>query len=170
MVYIFCYIPCICEFCCIVISYCSVFCEFAQFHNFSFLKRREKIGSIGAWEELQPGEERTFDSVFTALEFLVVLVKLDPCLYSVRKIPCNDKFEGPFFSRLKFFPGSDRSDLFSSFQETEIMKLFENLKLADSVKNEYREFDDVKGLYYSPEHLKEDHLRYGNMAISPCIG
>ena len=84
MVYIFCYIPCICEFCCIVISYCSV---------------------------------------FTALEFLVVLVKLNPCLYSVRKIPCNDKFEGPFFSRLKFFPGSDRSDLFSSFQETEIMKL-----------------------------------------------
>lgn len=23
----------------------------------------------------------------------------------------------------------------------------------------------MKGLYYSPEHLKEDHLRYGNMAI-----
>ena len=43
--------------------------------------------------------------------------------------------------------------------------VIENLKLADSVKNEYREFDDVKGLYYSPEHLKEDHLRYGNMAI-----
>ena len=84
MVYIFCYIPCICEFCCIVISYCSV---------------------------------------FTALEFLVVLIKLDPCLYSIRKIPCNDKFKGSFFSRLKFFPGSDRSDLFSSFQETEIMKL-----------------------------------------------
>ncbi len=43
--------------------------------------------------------------------------------------------------------------------------VIENLKLADSVKNEFREFDDVKGLYYSPEHLKEDHLRYGNMAI-----
>ena len=84
MVYIFCYIPCICEFCCIVISYCSV---------------------------------------FTALEFLVVLIKLDPCLYSVREIPCNGKFEGSFFSRLEFFPGSDGSDLFSSFQETEIMKL-----------------------------------------------
>ena len=40
-------------------------CEFAQFHNFSFLKRREKIGSIGAWEELQPGEERTFEFVIT---------------------------------------------------------------------------------------------------------
>lgn len=23
----------------------------------------------------------------------------------------------------------------------------------------------MKGLYYSPEHLQEDHLRYGNMAI-----
>ena len=79
MVYIFCYIPCICEFCCIVISYRSV--------------------------------------------FTVVLIKLDPCLNSVREIPCNDKFEGSFFSRLKFFPGSDGSDLFSSFQETEIMKL-----------------------------------------------
>lgn len=43
--------------------------------------------------------------------------------------------------------------------------VIENLKLADSVKNEYREFDDVKGLYFSPENLKEDHLRYGNMAI-----
>ncbi len=43
----------------------SVGCEFAQFHNFSFLKRREKIGSIGAWEELQPGEERTFEFVIT---------------------------------------------------------------------------------------------------------
>ena len=40
-------------------------CEFAQFHNFSFLKRREKIGSIGAWEELQPGEEKTFEFVIT---------------------------------------------------------------------------------------------------------
>lgn len=40
-------------------------CEFAQFHNFSFLKRREKIGSIGAWEELQPGEERTFEFTIT---------------------------------------------------------------------------------------------------------
>ena len=60
MVYIFCYIPCICEFCCIVISYCSV---------------------------------------FTALEFLVVLIKFDPCLYPVREIPCNGKFEGSFFFR-----------------------------------------------------------------------
>ena len=43
--------------------------------------------------------------------------------------------------------------------------VIENLKLADSVKNEYRSFEDVSGLYYEPEHLKEDHLRYGNMAI-----
>lgn len=43
--------------------------------------------------------------------------------------------------------------------------VIENLKLADSVKNEYREFDNVSGLYYEPEHLKGDHLRYGNMAI-----
>ena len=43
--------------------------------------------------------------------------------------------------------------------------VIENLKLADSVKNEYRSFEDVSGLFYEPEHLKEDHLRYGNMAI-----
>lgn len=43
--------------------------------------------------------------------------------------------------------------------------VIENLKLADSVKNEYRQTEDIKGLYYSPEHLEESHLRYGNMAI-----
>lgn len=43
----------------------SVGCEFAQFHNFSFLKRREKIGSIGSCEVLQPGEEKTFEFVIT---------------------------------------------------------------------------------------------------------
>lgn len=43
----------------------SVGCEFAQFHNFSFLKRREKIGSIGSWDILKPGEERTFEFVIT---------------------------------------------------------------------------------------------------------
>lgn len=43
--------------------------------------------------------------------------------------------------------------------------VIENLKLADSVKNEFREFDNVKGLYYTPETLAESHIRYGNMAI-----
>lgn len=43
----------------------SVGCEFAQFHNFSFLKRREKIGSIGACQVLEPGEERVFEFVIT---------------------------------------------------------------------------------------------------------
>ncbi|MEJ8734842.1 MULTISPECIES: GH116 family glycosyl-hydrolase [Mediterraneibacter] len=43
--------------------------------------------------------------------------------------------------------------------------VIENLKLADSVKNVYRETGNIKGLYYEPEHLEESHLRYGNMAI-----
>lgn len=43
----------------------SVGCEFAQFHNFSFLKRREKVGSIGAYEVLKPGEEKCFEFVIT---------------------------------------------------------------------------------------------------------
>lgn len=43
----------------------SVGCEFAQFHNFSFLKRREKIGSIGACRVLEPGEERVFEFIIT---------------------------------------------------------------------------------------------------------
>lgn len=43
--------------------------------------------------------------------------------------------------------------------------VIENLKLADRVKNEFREFDHVKGLYYTPETLDETHIRYGNMAI-----
>lgn len=43
--------------------------------------------------------------------------------------------------------------------------VIENLKLADRVKNEFREFENVKGLYYTPESLEESHLRYGNMAI-----
>ena len=43
----------------------SVGCEFAQFHNFSFLKRREKIGSIGTCQVLKPGEERTFEFVIS---------------------------------------------------------------------------------------------------------
>lgn len=43
--------------------------------------------------------------------------------------------------------------------------VIENLKLADRVKNEFREFESVKGLYYTPETMEESHLRYGNMAI-----
>lgn len=43
----------------------SVGCEFAQFHNFSFLKRREKVGSIGSCHVLNPGEEKTFRFVIT---------------------------------------------------------------------------------------------------------
>lgn len=43
--------------------------------------------------------------------------------------------------------------------------VIENLKLADSVKNEFRQEQDLKGLYYAPEQLSEEHLRYGNMAI-----
>lgn len=43
--------------------------------------------------------------------------------------------------------------------------VIENLKLADSVQNEFRQSGEIKGLYYTPEHLKEDHLRYGTMAI-----
>ena len=38
--------------------------------------------------------------------------------------------------------------------------VIENLKLADSVKNVYRETGNIKGLYYEPEHLEESHLRY----------
>lgn len=43
--------------------------------------------------------------------------------------------------------------------------VIENLKLADTVKNEFRQSETIRGLYYSPEHLDESHLRYGNMAI-----
>ncbi len=43
--------------------------------------------------------------------------------------------------------------------------VIENLKLADSVKNEFRQSGKIRGLYYTPEHLEESHLRYGNMAI-----
>lgn len=43
----------------------SVGCEFAQYHDYSFLKRREKIGSIGAVHMLNPGEEWTFEFVLT---------------------------------------------------------------------------------------------------------
>lgn len=43
--------------------------------------------------------------------------------------------------------------------------VIENLVLADSVKNEFRTDGRVSGLYYQPEHLTGEHLRYGNMAI-----
>ncbi len=43
--------------------------------------------------------------------------------------------------------------------------VIENLILADTVKNEYREDGQVKGLYYHPESLSKAHVRYGNMAL-----
>lgn len=44
----------------------TIGCEFAQFHSdFSFLKRKEKIGSIGAYETIAPGEERIFEFVIS---------------------------------------------------------------------------------------------------------
>ena len=43
----------------------SVGCEFAKFHNFSFLKRREKIGSIGSHYTLEPGGEQVFEFIIS---------------------------------------------------------------------------------------------------------
>ncbi len=43
--------------------------------------------------------------------------------------------------------------------------VIENLILADKVKNEYRDQGKIKGLYYQPETLSKEHVRYGNMAL-----
>jgi Predicted bile acid beta-glucosidase len=43
--------------------------------------------------------------------------------------------------------------------------VIENLKLADTVVNKWIDEGDVRGLYYEPENLSPDHMRYGNMAI-----
>ena len=44
----------------------TIGCEFAQFHSdFSFLKRKEKIGSIGSNYTIAPGEERIFEFVIS---------------------------------------------------------------------------------------------------------
>jgi uncharacterized protein (DUF608 family) len=37
--------------------------ELRKFHDFSFLNLREKIGSIGSYQTLQPGEEKAFEFV-----------------------------------------------------------------------------------------------------------
>lgn len=43
----------------------SIGCEFAKFHKFSFLVRKEKVGSIGSYATLQPGEEKVFEFVIS---------------------------------------------------------------------------------------------------------
>ncbi len=43
--------------------------------------------------------------------------------------------------------------------------VFNNLKLADEVVNEYREESDHRGLYYSAANLPEDDFHFGSMAI-----
>ena len=43
--------------------------------------------------------------------------------------------------------------------------VIENLKLADSVHNSFVESSSYHGLYYEPDTLSPDHLRYGNMSI-----
>jgi len=48
--------------------------------------------------------------------------------------------------------------------------VIENLVLSDKVKNEYRQDDGIKGLYYRPESLDSDHVRYGNMSIQTTAG
>lgn len=43
----------------------TIGCEFAQFHNFSFLVRKEKIGSLGIYDTLEPGEEKVFEFIIS---------------------------------------------------------------------------------------------------------
>jgi len=42
---------------------------------------------------------------------------------------------------------------------------FNYMKLVSEVKNEYKEEEDIKGLYYTSPGLESDDLKYGNMAI-----
>jgi non-lysosomal glucosylceramidase len=46
-------------------SFNSIGCEFAKHHNYSFLLRREKIGSLGIVHKLKPGEEKIFEFVIS---------------------------------------------------------------------------------------------------------
>lgn len=43
--------------------------------------------------------------------------------------------------------------------------VFNNLKLADEVVNEYRDESDHRGLYYTAANLAEDDFHFGSMAI-----
>lgn len=43
--------------------------------------------------------------------------------------------------------------------------VFNNVKLADEVQNEYREENGVKGWYYTAKNLKETDMKYGSMSI-----
>lgn len=43
--------------------------------------------------------------------------------------------------------------------------VFNNVKLADEVQNEYRKGANYEGLYYTAKHLKEDDFRYGSMSF-----
>lgn len=43
----------------------TIGCEFAQFHDYSFLVRKEKVGSMGIYKTLEPGEEKTFEFVIS---------------------------------------------------------------------------------------------------------
>lgn len=43
----------------------TIGCEFAQFHNYSFLVRKEKVGSMGIYKTLAPGEEKVFEFIIT---------------------------------------------------------------------------------------------------------
>lgn len=43
--------------------------------------------------------------------------------------------------------------------------VFNNVKLADEVQNEYFEEDGMKGWYYTAKHLKETDVKFGSMSI-----
>ncbi|XID93912.1 GH116 family glycosyl-hydrolase [Paenibacillaceae bacterium WGS1546] len=43
----------------------TIGCEFAQFHDYSFLVRKEKVGSMGIYKTLEPGEEKTFEFIIS---------------------------------------------------------------------------------------------------------
>ncbi|MCD7736896.1 MAG: non-lysosomal glucosylceramidase [Lachnospiraceae bacterium] len=44
--------------------------------------------------------------------------------------------------------------------------VFNNVKLVDEVKNEYRESEGLRVLYYTAKHLKETDMKFGSMSIS----
>lgn len=44
--------------------------------------------------------------------------------------------------------------------------VFNNVKLADEVQNEYRESGEIKGWYYTAKHLKETDMKFGSMSIA----
>ncbi|XID93909.1 GH116 family glycosyl-hydrolase [Paenibacillaceae bacterium WGS1546] len=48
--------------------------------------------------------------------------------------------------------------------------VFNNVKLVDEVKNEYRKDGDVAGLYYTAVNLRDDHFKYGSMSLMTTNG